>query len=92
VRPGQCRPELRLVGAGGRLDTIAASGAEHTLKYRSLWLSTEEVARIGWQVGPEQTFLEFGARTPTYYSVEVLVQRVPGTDSVVGYLYAFHGG
>jgi hypothetical protein len=69
-------------------------GAEYEkpLRARPLWMDRSEVREMGWSVGPEQSFQDYGARTGTDYTIDMVIQHVPGTDEVQGYLYAFKSG
>lgn len=73
-------------------ERIKGSEAERPLSFRSRWMDGDIVADMGWQIGPEQRFQEFGVGKPNLYSAHALVQHVPDSQNVLAYVYAFHGG
>ncbi|MGW4467994.1 hypothetical protein [Micromonospora sp. NPDC004704] len=77
--------DLKATRSGG-------AAAERPLEVRDRWLDREPVAKMGWQVGPEQRFQRFVGQRANSYTATVMVQHTPDPPVVRAYLYAFYGG
>jgi hypothetical protein len=55
---------------------------EKPVHIRPLWMDDTVVRQLGWQVGADQRFLPYGARTGTGYTVDMVGSgSATGTDS-----------
>lgn len=87
----------KFLEANGMRDTFQATktggtAAERPLVYRDAWMDDELIRQMGWDIGSEQRFQEFGMGNEKLYRVDALVQHVPDSSRLQAYVYAFHGG
>ncbi|MET8360815.1 hypothetical protein [Micromonospora sp. NPDC005171] len=73
-------------------EQIGGSELESPLRFRSRWMNEGVIRRMEWNLGPDQRFQEFSVGKQNQYSIQALVQHVPGSSAVQAYVYASHGG
>ncbi|MGH8684454.1 MAG: hypothetical protein ACREUM_03795 [Nitrosospira sp.] len=71
---------------------VGGADAERRLNYRPAWMKSDLVAKMGWEIGPQQRFQKFGVGKSNLYSVTALVQQMRNPHDVRAYVYAFRGG
>jgi hypothetical protein len=83
--------------ANAMRDTLQAQqvggvDAEKPISFRNSWMDGEPVHQMGWQLGTDQRYQEFGVGNEQMYNVTALLQHVPDISKVRMFVYAFHGG
>jgi hypothetical protein len=81
----------RMVARVTQATRLAGPEAEGPPRYSESWLN-DTFAELGWEVGPEQSFQQFGVTTGGSYAMTAFVRRLPGSSDVRAYVYAYRAG
>jgi hypothetical protein len=82
----------RMVARVTQAAQLAGPEAETRPFKHDLTRSAEVVAELGWEVGPDERFEQFGVTTASSYSMTAFVRRLPDSSNLRAYVCAYRAG